>query len=139
MNRNLLLHAVTRIVTFIILIFSIYLFLAGHNNPGGGFIGGLMTASAILLLYITFDIKTVNNIIPQNYTYIIATGLLLVLGTGFIGVIFGYPFLTQFFGYYHLPILGKTKLNTALLFDLGIYLVVVGITLKIILSIAEDR
>ncbi len=63
-SNNMMIQTITRIVTLIILAFSIYLFLAGHNNPGGGFIGGLMTASAILLLYLTFDMKKIKQQIP---------------------------------------------------------------------------
>ncbi|KHF41938.1 monovalent cation/H+ antiporter subunit B [Halalkalibacter okhensis] len=133
-----MLHTLTRVVTFIILAFSVYLFFAGHNNPGGGFIGGLMTASALLLMYLSFDMKTIKKALPFDYTAIIAIGLLIAIATGVSSMLFGYPFLTQFFEYYQLPILGETELTTALPFDLGVYLVVVAIALIIILTIAED-
>ncbi|UTT42857.1 Na(+)/H(+) antiporter subunit B [Exiguobacterium aurantiacum] len=135
---NLMLHNITRVVTFVLLAFSIYLFFAGHNNPGGGFIGGLMTASALLLMYLGFDMKRIKKAIPFNFTTMIAVGLLVALFTGVSSMLFGYPFLTQFFDYYDLPVLGTTELSTALPFDLGIYLVVVAIALTIILAIAED-
>jgi multicomponent Na+:H+ antiporter subunit B len=64
--------------------------------------------------------------------------LLLAIVTGFGGLLVGDPYLTQYFEYYQIPILGETELTTALPFDLGIYLVVVGIALTIILTIAED-
>ncbi|WP_100372209.1 Na(+)/H(+) antiporter subunit B [Bacillus sp. FJAT-45037] len=137
-SNDVLLHSVTRIVTFIILTFSVYLFFAGHNNPGGGFIGGLMTASALLLMYLGFDMKSIKKAIPFDFTKMIAFGLLLAIATGFGGMLVGDPFLTQYFEYYQIPILGETELTTALPFDLGIYLVVVGIALLIILTIAED-
>ena len=134
----LMLHTITRVVAFIILSFSIFLFFAGHNNPGGGFIGGLMTASALLLLYVSFDMKTMKKVLPFNYSAIIAVGLLLAIFTGLNSMLFGDPFLTQYFEYYNVPILGEIELTTALPFDLGIYLVVVAIALLIILTIAED-
>jgi multicomponent Na+:H+ antiporter subunit B len=137
-SNELMLHTLTRVVTFIILAFSVYLFFAGHNNPGGGFIGGLMTACALLLMYLGFDMKSMKKALPFNYTTIIAVGLLISIATGVSSMLFGYPFLTQFFEYYQLPILGETELTTALPFDLGIYLVVVAIALIIILTIAED-
>ncbi|EGL82284.1 Na+/H+ antiporter MnhB subunit-related protein [Caldalkalibacillus thermarum TA2.A1] len=137
--NNVMLYTITRVVAFIILSFSIYLFFAGHHNPGGGFIGGLMTAAALLLLYLSFDLKTIKQIIPFNYTWMIAIGLLLSLGTGVTSMLLGYPFLTQFFDYFDLPFLGETELATAVLFDMGIYLTVVGITLLSILTIGEDR
>jgi multicomponent Na+:H+ antiporter subunit B len=137
-NTPVQLHVITRIVAFIILAFSIFLFFAGHNNPGGGFIGGLMTASALVLLFLSFDIKTIKKVLPFNYAKIIASGLLLAVLTGMVGMFLGHPFLKQFFNYYQIPILGETELTTALPFDLGIYLVVVGFTLLVILTIAED-
>ncbi|MDG5786507.1 Na(+)/H(+) antiporter subunit B [Evansella sp. AB-P1] len=137
-TNYLMLHTITRVVSFIILSFSIFLFFAGHNNPGGGFIGGLMTASALLLLYVSFDIKKIRKVIPFNYPVIIAVGLLITIITGLNSLLFGDPFLTQYFEYYNVPILGEIELTTALPFDLGIYLVVVAIALLIILTIAED-
>ncbi|QOY36224.1 Na(+)/H(+) antiporter subunit B [Anaerobacillus isosaccharinicus] len=139
MRKNLLmLHTVTRIVVFIILAFSVFLFFAGHNNPGGGFIGGLMTAAALLLLYVAFDVKTIKQVIPFNYTTMIAVGLLIAIGTGVASMLNGDPFLTQYDRYVTVPVLGELHLTTALPFDLGVYLVVVGVALLSILSIAED-
>lgn len=137
-SNEVMLHTVTRIVTFIILSFSVYLFFAGHNDPGGGFIGGLMTASAFLLLYLAFDMDSMKKALPFNFTALIAIGLLLAIFTGVSSMLAGDPFLTQYFDYFQLPILGETELTTALPFDLGIYLVVIGIALTIILTIAED-
>ncbi|OIJ16186.1 Na(+)/H(+) antiporter subunit B [Anaerobacillus arseniciselenatis] len=138
MKSSLMLHTITRIVAFIILSFSVFLFFAGHNNPGGGFIGGLMTAAGLLLLYVSFDLKTIKRVIPFNYTTMIATGMLLAIGTGVVSMFLGDAYLTQYFDYFQLPILGETELTTALPFDLGIYLVVVGVALLSILTIAED-
>ncbi|MDY7221845.1 Na(+)/H(+) antiporter subunit B [Halalkalibacterium halodurans] len=137
-SNEVMLHTVTRIVTFIILSFSVYLFFAGHNDPGGGFIGGLMTASAFLLMYLAFDMDSMKKALPFNFTALIAIGLLLAIFTGVYSMLEGDPFLTQYFDYFQLPILGETELTTALPFDLGIYLVVIGIALTIILTIAED-
>lgn len=137
-SNDMMIQTITRIVTLIILAFSVYLFLAGHNNPGGGFIGGLMTASAIFLLYLAFDMKKIKKEIPIYSTTLIGGGLLCAVGTGISTMLFGYPFLTHFFEYFQFPILGEVELTTALGFDLGVYLVVIGIALTIILTIAED-
>lgn len=136
--NDVILQTVTRGVAFIILIFSLYLFFAGHNNPGGGFIGGLMTASAIVLLYIAYDIETMNKVIQIDYIKMTALGLFIAVTTGLGSFLFEKPFLTHTFGYFYLPLLGKTALATAVLFDLGVYLTVVGITMTIILAIGED-
>ncbi|KGA97126.1 cation:proton antiporter [Alkalihalobacillus alcalophilus ATCC 27647 = CGMCC 1.3604] len=137
-TNDVLLQTITRVVVIIILIFSVYLFLAGHNSPGGGFIGGLMTASALLLMYLVFDIKSIKKTLKINFEAVIGIGLIITIVTGFIGVFNGDAYLTQYFEYFQLPILGETELTTALPFDLGIYLVVVSIALTIILAIAED-
>ncbi|WP_368858663.1 Na(+)/H(+) antiporter subunit B [Oceanobacillus saliphilus] len=137
-SNDVMLQTFARILILIILTFSIYLLLAGHNNPGGGFIGGLMTASALLIMYLAFDMKMIKKAIPFNFITMIGVGLLLAVGTGIATMLLGYPFLTQFFDYFHLPILGEVELTTALPFDLGVYLVVVGSALTIILTIAED-
>ncbi|WP_245415690.1 Na(+)/H(+) antiporter subunit B [Alteribacter populi] len=138
-TNNVMLHTISRIVALIILSFSIYLFFAGHNNPGGGFIGGLMTASALLLLYLSFDLDRIKKVLPIDYEKFIAIGLLIGIATGINSMFFGDPFLTQYFEYYTVPILGEIELTTALPFDLGIYLVVVAVALLIILTIAGDE
>lgn len=134
----LMLHTITRIVSFIVISFSVYLFFAGHNAPGGGFIGGLMMAGALILLYVSFDLDKIKKVLPFDYTVIIGWGLLIAILTGLNSMLFGDPFLTQYFEYYQVPVLGEVELTTALPFDLGIYLVVVAVSLLTILSIAED-
>ena len=136
--NNMMIQTAMRFITIIVFAFSFYLFFAGHNAPGGGFIGGLMTASAILVLYLAFDRKKMNKAIPIDYTVVIGIGLLLAVGTGVSSMLFDYPFLTQFFDYFYFPFFGEVELTTALAFDLGVYLVVVGAAMSIILVIAGD-
>lgn len=138
-TNDIILQTITKIVLFIIVTFSIYLFFAGHNAPGGGFIGGLMTSSAIVLLLIAYDIKTVKKLLPVNYIKIAAAGLFIAVMTGVGSFFFSVPFLTHTFGHFHLPILGDTELATAVLFDLGVYLVVIGVTMTIIQTIGETE
>lgn len=71
----------TKLVSFIILLFSFYLFLSGHNAHGG-FVGGLITSSSIVLLLLAYDLKTVRSILPVNFIYIAGAGLLLAVLTG---------------------------------------------------------
>ncbi|GAA0611750.1 Na(+)/H(+) antiporter subunit B [Virgibacillus siamensis] len=137
--NDLILRMTTSIIVFILLGFSIYLLLAGHNSPGGGFIGGLMTASAILLLYISYGTKAVEKILPVNYRLLIPIGLLVALGTGIGSFFFNVPFLSQTFTYVEMPFFGKLELATAMMFDIGVYITVLGVTLTIILSISRDQ
>nr|WGD84549.1 Na(+)/H(+) antiporter subunit B [Bacillus subtilis] len=138
-TNDLILQTATKLVSFIILLFSFYLFLSGHNAPGGGFVGGLITSSSIVLLLLAYDLKTVRSLLPVNFIYVAGSRpsarcinrrwLLCLRGS----------FLTHTFGYFQLPILGKTELATATIFDLGVYLVVVGITMTIIQTIGEEE
>ncbi|MFD1066309.1 Na(+)/H(+) antiporter subunit B [Oceanobacillus locisalsi] len=136
--NDVMLQTFARLIIMIVLSFSIYLLLAGHNSPGGGFIGGLMTATAILILYLSFDLKSIKKVIRFDYIKIIGIGLLLASLTGVVSMVFGFPYLKQFFDYFTFPILGEVELTTALPFDVGIYLVVLASALAIILTIAED-
>ncbi|BBP91976.1 Na(+)/H(+) antiporter subunit B [Bacillus safensis] len=138
-TNDMLLQVTTKITAFIILLFSLHLFLAGHNNPGGGFIGGLMSAAAVVLLLLAYDLKTVRRILPFDFIYVTGAGLLVAILTGMGSFLFGAPFLSHAFDYFQLPFLGKTELATAVLFDIGVYLVVVGVTMTIIQMIGEKE
>jgi monovalent cation:proton antiporter len=138
--NDVILQTTTKAVSFIILTFSIFIFFAGHNNPGGGFIGGLMTAAAIVLLYLSFDMEGMRKIIPVDFIKMTAFGLFIAVATGMGSFLFDAPFLTHTFGYFDLPLFGeKTELATATLFDIGVYFTVIGVTMTIILTIGEDQ
>lgn len=137
--NDVILHTVTKVAVMIIFTFSIYLFYGGHHNPGGGFIGGLSVASGITLLFLAFDIETIRKNIPFDFKNVAAIGVLIAIFTGMGGVLFGKHFLTQTFGYFDLPIFGKTELATATIFDTGVALAVIGTAVTIILTISDDR
>ncbi|MBS8266016.1 Na(+)/H(+) antiporter subunit B [Mesobacillus boroniphilus] len=138
-TNDVILQTVTKFTLFVIILFSIHLFFAGHYYPGGGFIGGLMTSGAIVLLLLAFDIKTVKMILPFDYIKVVAVGLLIAIGTGAGALFFNMPFLTHAYTYVYLPLLGKTSLHTAVLFDTGVFLVVIGVTMTIIQTIGESE
>lgn len=135
---SLILTTVTRLVFFVVLLFSVYLLLRGHNNPGGGFIAGVMTALAILLLSIASDLRQVRRVLQVDPRLLTGVGLLIALTTGVMPMLFGYPFLTSTFGHLHAPWLGEVELASAFFFDLGVYGVVVGGTLLMIMTLAEE-
>src|SRR5690625_767341 len=137
--NNLILRSTSSLIVFILLGFSIYLLLAGHNSPGGGFIGGLTTSAAILLMYMAFGEGLVKKIIRINYIVFIPIGLLLATVTGLGALLFEVPYLTHTFGSIFIPIFGNVELSTAMLFDLRVYFTVFGTTMTIILTIASDR
>jgi multicomponent Na+:H+ antiporter subunit B len=137
--NNLILQTATSLIAFLLLGFSLYLFLAGHNSPGGGFVGGLVTAAAVVLLYMAYGIEFVEKILPVNFRFLIPIGLLVALLTGMGSFLFDVPFLSHTYGYFEFPFFGEVELATAMLFDLGVYLTVVGVTVTIIINIANDR
>ncbi|MBD2871783.1 Na+/H+ antiporter subunit A [Paenibacillus arenilitoris] len=138
-SNDVILKTISKAVIFVILTFSLYLFFSGHHEPGGGFIGGLMTAAAFVLLTMAFGMKAMRDIVPVDFRKVTAAGIIAALLTGMGSFFFGEPFLSHAFGYFDLPLLGHVELATAMLFDLGVYLTVVGITMTIILAIGRDK
>lgn len=136
--NDVILHTVTKAAVVIILTFSIYLFFGGHHNPGGGFVGGLSIASALVLLFLAFDIETVRENIVIDFKKLAAFGVLLAMLTGIGSFIFKAPFLSHAFGEINLPIFGHTELATAVIFDVGVAFAVIGTAMTIILTISED-
>ncbi len=117
---------------------SFYLFLRGHNEPGGGFVAGLVFSVGLLLQYIISGTEWVEahlTIYPRKW---IAFGMLFALGTGLGSIAFGYPFLTSHTAHFTLPVLGEIHIASALFFDIGVFLLVVGSTLLILIAIAHQ-
>ena len=138
-QNDLILQTVTKVAAFVILLFSVSIFLGGHYSPGGGFVGGLMTSAALVLLLLAFDIKTVAEVFPIYYKMMIGSGLFISALTVAGSLLFGVPLMTHVYRYIDFPILGHISLHTAVLFDLGVYLVVVGVTMTIIQTIGESE
>ncbi|GAB3792518.1 Na(+)/H(+) antiporter subunit B [Virgibacillus kimchii] len=136
--NDVILHAVTKVVVFIILTLAIYLFLTGHHSPGGGFVGGLVLASAFVLMYLSYDIETIQRGLPFDFKLVAALGAFIAAVSGLGSVFFGAPFLSQAFEYFDLPFLGRTELATVTLFESGVALAVVGTVVTIMISISED-
>jgi len=136
---DVILHTAAKVLVFIIMAFSVYLLFAGHHNPGGGFVGGLATASGLVLLYIAFDAQTVRESLPADFKLVGAFGVLVAVLTGAAPLIFDVPFLSHTHGKLYLPLIGETELTTALVFDVGVYLAVVGTAMTMIQSISEDE
>lgn len=138
-TNDVMLQTATKLVFFIIFLFSIHIFFVGHYTPGGGFVGGLLTTGAIVLLLLAFDLKTVQKALPFNFTIMSAIGLLLAFGTAAGSIFFNVPFFTHAYDDFTLPLFGVTSLHTAMIFDAGVYLVVVGSTVTMIQTIGGDN
>ncbi|WP_108445053.1 monovalent cation/H+ antiporter subunit A [Halomonas denitrificans] len=119
------------------LLVSAFIFLRGHNLPGGGFIAGLVTAVAMILLYMARGVEWAQERLQFEYQPVAIAGVGIATLTGLGSWLFGEPFLTSAFGHFHLPVIGDFELATALLFDLGVYLAVVGATLMILANLGK--
>lgn len=133
----LMLTQIARPMLPLALMVSAYIFLRGHNVPGGGFIAGLITSVALILQYIASGMIWTEDRIPVRYHNVIGLGLLFAVIAGAGSLAFGYPFLTSAFGYINWPVVGKFEVASALIFDLGVYLAVVGATLLALVSIGR--
>lgn len=137
--KSIILETATRFLMPMILLFSAFLLLRGHNLPGGGFVGGLVAASAFTLYTFAFSPREARLLLRTDPRSLIGLGLLLALASGAVSLVRGRPFLTGQWGTFTVPQWGSVKLGTPLLFDLGIYLVVMGATLAMILTMAERK
>ena len=135
---SLILSTATRFLLPLLLLFSIFILLRGHNQPGGGFIGGLIAAAGFALNTIAFGVRRTRRTLRVDPRILIATGLLAALGSGVFGLIGGRPFMTAYWVRLDIPVLEELAVGTPLLFDGGVYLVVLGVTLAIIFSLTEE-
>jgi len=124
-----------RLLLPLALLVSVFVFLRGHNLPGGGFIAGLITAIALIMQYLANGVDWMHARVPARTHPWIAAGLVMALLTGAGSWVFGRPFLTSAFGHFDLPLVGELELASAMAFDLGVYLVVVGATLLILINL----
>ena len=119
------------------LLVSVYIFLRGHNLPGGGFIAGLVTSVALVQQYVAHGVDWIKERLKIDYQWLIASGVLIAALTGIGSWAFDHPFLTSWFDYFYLPWIGKFELASAMIFDLGVYLTVVGATLLILANLGK--
>ena len=136
---SLILRVGVRLMLPVLLLFSVFLLLRGHNLPGGGFIGGLVAAAAVLLQLLTLGHAHVRDYFPLNFRLLVPFGLALAILAGLIGMLSGQPFLTGIWLTVPAPGFGDVKIGTPLLFDVGVYLVVIGMVVEVILLMAEEE
>ncbi|MBL8342781.1 MAG: monovalent cation/H+ antiporter subunit A [Rubrivivax sp.] len=136
-GRSLMLELVSRLLLPLAAMVSIYLFLRGHNLPGGGFIAGLVLAIAFTLQFVASGHAEVGRRMGSDFRAWVGWGLLIAGGCGLGAWAFGAPFLTSTYDYPWLPRVGAVPLASASVFDLGVFLTVVGATMVMLLSIAR--
>ncbi len=134
MRDSLILRTTTRVIMPLLLLFSFFELLRGHNEPGGGFVGGLLAAGGLCLYMLAHGVDDARRVLRVDPRVLIGVGLLLALAAGLVPVFQGAPFLTGVWAENKVPGIGKV--STVLLFDVGVYLVVAGTTLLMVLSLA---
>ena len=133
----LILQNLSRLLFPLMILIAAFIFLRGHNLPGGGFIAGLVAALAIVLQYLGNGIQWTSARIRTDMHKVIASGLFFAIGTGLVSILLRYPFLTSAFTYLKWPVVGKFEVASAMIFDLGVFLVVVGATVMILVELGK--
>lgn len=132
-------NIVARLLFPLAVAISLYLFLRGHNEPGGGFIAGLVLAVPLLLQYLLAGSRYVEHRLGFDYGRAMGVGLLIAAATGIGSWWFGYPFMTSAFAHPQLPWLGELPLASAMAFDIGVYLVVFGSCMLVLSMLGDIR
>ncbi len=138
MRRSLVLDVSTRAVTYSAVMLSVYLLAAGHNQPGGGFIGGLVGGAAIAIAYVGGGIDQVRAFTRLRPWTILGGGLVLAVAAAIAPLVVGGAVLEQDFATLSAPLLGKVKVTSALIFDSGVYAVVIGTVFMAFEALGED-
>lgn len=139
MRRSIILDVSTRIITASAMVLSIYLLAAGHNQPGGGFIGGLVGGAAIALAYVGGGLDQVRGLVRFHPWTVLGTGLVLATLAAIVPMLVGGAVLEQDFVTLHPPVLGAVKVTSALFFDTAVYAVVVGTVLMAFEALGEEE
>ncbi len=138
LRRSVVLETAVRLVFHTVLVFGVYLLFAGHNQPGGGFVGGLVVGCAFVLRYIAGGRAALAAAVPVDPSIPLGLGLLLAAGTGAAAWLLGGQFLESGKVELHLPLLGTLKATSALPFDAGVFLVVVGLVLALLRTLGAE-
>ena len=127
--NSLILRTATVVLMPLMILFALFMLLRGHNEPGGGFVGGLVVAAAYALQAFAFGVPAARRALLIDPERLLGIGLLVALGTGLASVAAGRPFLTSMWW---------GGLGSPVFFDLGVFLVVIGVALTMTFTLAED-
>ncbi|WP_328471895.1 Na+/H+ antiporter subunit A [Actinoplanes sp. NBC_00393] len=137
-RQSIILQVVARVLFHTVVLFSIYLLFSGHNAPGGGFAGGLVAGLALTIRYLAGGKPELNAAAPVDAGLVLGTGLLTAVGTGIAAMVAGGEVLQSALLDVHLPLIGHVHFATSVAFDIGVYLIVVGLVLEILRSLGAE-
>ncbi|GAA2632830.1 Na+/H+ antiporter subunit A [Dactylosporangium fulvum] len=137
-RQSVILQVVTRLLFHAIVLFSIYLLFSGHNAPGGGFSAGLVAGLALAVRYLAGGRTELNGAAPVDAGAVLGAGLFVAVGTGVAAMLLGGEFLQSALLDVHVPVLGHVHFVTSVFFDVGVYLIVVGLVLEILRSLGAE-
>lgn len=135
--NSLILATATRLLLPLMLIFSIFLLIRGHNEPGGGFVGGLVAAAAFTLYAAVYGVNQAQEALRIDPKRLIGIGLLVAIVSALLSLATGAPLMTGLWYKDPLPVIGK--IGTPVLFDVGVYIVVLGIAVTIMFGLLENE
>ena len=138
MRRLMTLDQTVPVIFYVIMTGSLYLLFAGHNQPGGGFAGGLVAAAALVIRYVDGGAEAVRALVPLAPMSLLGAGLVLANLTGVAAWLAGGAFLESATWSWDLPVLGTVKTSSALAFDTGVYLVVVALVPMVLRTLGEE-
>jgi multicomponent Na+:H+ antiporter subunit A len=136
-RRSIIFEVVTRLIFHTIVVFSLYLLFSGHNHPGGGFAAGLVTGLALVVRYLAGGRYELDEAAPVDAGFLLGAGLFVATASGLAPLAFGGAVLQSALVDVHLPLLGDLHLVTSTIFDVGVYLVVVGLLLDLLRSLGS--
>lgn len=140
MLGSLILDTVTRAAFSTVWVFSVYLLFAGHNAPGGGFVGGLTAGAALVLRYAGQGVPGIRTVMPDwlRFEVVLGVGLLTAATTALVPVFADEALLTIHHYHWTVPLVGEVKLGTSLFFDTGVFLIVLGLVLGAIEMLGQE-
>nr|WP_246306541.1 Na+/H+ antiporter subunit A [Herbiconiux flava] len=137
-NRSLILEVLVRLIFHPAIVVSVYLLFAGHNAPGGGFAGGLVAGLALIARYLAGGRYEIGETLPIGPGALLGTGMLLATGTAVGSLFLGADVLTSAYFEADLPLLGHVSFGTSTIFDIGVYLVVIGVVLDVLRALGGE-
>ncbi len=138
MTQSLFFRFLARVMMPVLILFSLFLLLRGHNEPGGGFVGGLVGAGSIVLMTLAYGAEEVRQRLRIDFLRTMYYGLAVAILAGVIGLVIGVAFQDAYWWTTFIQGIGSIEVSTPLLFDIGVYMVVLCVTSSIVMNMAEE-